>query len=1450
MRQLLTTILLAITTTVSAQSWIDLTDTYIKNPSYVGNSYSYWEGTALGSASPKENAEHYSKTYDTYQTITGLKAGKYRLSLNAFYRMGEASNDYSLYSGGKYSSYQYAQLYGTSSLGDYYTPIAVASSGKVSTSLGGSASGVGNVTGGNWWNQTYQYYIPNNMEAAYYWFQAGYYKNTVECQVGSDGILKIGIRKSNTIDSDWTCLDNWKLEYWGTVVKATSITISQTTAKMVPTQKLSLSATVIPADATYSKVKWQSSNTSVATVDADGNVKALQTGSATIIALAADGSGVSAICSVTVEEPAEATADNIIINELMASNIDVYRDPSTCFGTWAELYNPSDKGVKIGGLYITDDATNLKKYRLHDDYGALGAHGYSLLNFDHYDNFTEASYRQIDTKLDADGGTLIISDGTSVIAQVDYPKAVSRASYARTTDGGSEWSMTSMPTPGASNATSEFATKQLEAPVVDTDAQLFTGSISFNVTIPAGATLRYTTDGSTPTLTNGKISENGAFIVSESTPYRFRLFQSGKLASPVTTRTFIQNSGNEPFPVMSIVTDKNNLFESEYGIYQYSDHGRTGNGQTTKYNGNMDWDRPVNFEYITPGNECVVSQECDFSPCGGWSRAWEPHSFKLKACKQYEQKNSFDYQFFGTVDENPAVDNGKSNLKHKVLQIRNGGNDGTCRIMDAAMQQIVASSGFNVEHQAWQPVHVFVNAQPYAVLNMREPNNKHYGYANYGIDTDLMDQFEICPDSGYVQKAGTRESFDRWYNLAKTASNADSYEQIKKLVNIDEYINYMATEFYAGTWDWPQNNVKGFRDQSDGKFRFVMFDFDSSLSTTTPFTDFFDKQNYTFDELHGYDYSTSKSIEGTHLTKENEFVTIFKNMLQNDTFRKQFIDAFCIVAGAVFEPTRVKNIVSGLSSYLSEGNYVSSSGTANNIISNMTSSRQTSMISQLQNCSNMQLSGKTAQNVTISCENGSYREQILINGQEVPTGKFSGKLFSPITVKAVSPAGYRFIGWMNNGATTAGKDVFGTASSWKFYDGESVDGDWKSASYSDNSWSEGNAPLGYGKTQTTQTQKNHSSYYFRKTFNLSDCTNTDTYTLNYTVDDGMVVYVNGQEAGRYQMPSGTVDYNTAASTYANGNPDTGTMTLPASLFHSGSNVIAVEVHNNQPSSSDIYWDASLVRSETLPESCVSTDAEYTIPSSGSVNITAKWEYIDQLEKCCNVPVKINEVSANNSMYINDLLKKDDWVELYNTTNYQIDVNGLYLSDNASKPQKYQITAPEGANIIEPNGHLIVWCSKRTGSEKAIHASFKLGNDDGSMVILSSSDEFVANNQGLFDNFPTLKEFSDTIHYNAMAYDQTIGRYPDGGNSYYLFNHPTINYANSLQVSDTYVGTDVTSESSTGITELAAKESTNTNSLLSVTYYTVSGVYVGKDRSKLPSGIYIEKSGAGARKISR
>lgn len=1116
---------MALTAGYAQSTWIDVTDSYIVNPRFDNNDRTTgWEGTALGAAKPRDNAEHYNKNFDTYQTIKGLAPGKYRVSLDAFYRIGTSSNDYSIYKSGNYQESQNAKLYATTSVGKYEVGILPASSAALETSLGGSTSRVEEN------NKTL--YIPNNMEAADYWFTAGYYDNTLECEVGTDGVLTIGIKKETTVDGDWTCLDNWKLEQYTEAISSSDV-----------------------------------------------------------------------------------TSENLVINEVMASNVDVYMDPSFNYGSWVELYNPSDKNVNLGGLYVSDDPTNLKKYRLVDTYGILPAHGYALLNFDHHDIYTQSAYRQINTDLDYEGGTILVSDGDKIIAQQTYPQAVTRTSYARKTDGGEEWGVTGNPSPGKSNALNGgFATTQLEAPVVDKDGQVFSGTLDFTVKIPEGTTLRYTTDGTTPTLTNGMESADGIFSVTKTACYRFRLFQDGYLPSQIVTRSFILDNSNYHFPIISVVTDDNNIHSTSYGVFESGPNGRAGRGSSTATNWNMEWDRPVSFEYITEDNQCLVSQECSFAMCGGWSRAWTPHSFKLKANKVYDGNNFFAAQLF---DNKPYI-------KNKTLQIRNGGNDTQCRVKDPALQMIVGKSGLQVDYQDWKPVHVFLNGEHYAVLNMREPNNKHFAYSNYGFDSDELDQFEMSPDSGYVQMTGTPESFTRLVTLSESAADEATYTEIGKLLDLDEYVNYMAVEFVLGGTDWPQNNIKGFRSTNDGKFRFVLFDLDGAGSTTAPFDNFFNKERYTFDALHGYDYSTGESLEQKRRTLDVKFVTLFKNLLNNETFRKKFIDAYCVVAGSVFQPKYVKSIVNETADLLSQGGYVSPTSTAKSLISHFGSdSYNTTITGQLKNCSYMQLSKVESQQASISSNVSSAK--IELNGMELPYTEFNGRLFAPITLKAVAPAGYKFVGWKDASAT-------------------------------------------------------------------------------------------------------------------------------------------------QSESSTAY---------------VSEETEYTLPSSGTQSVCAMFEKLTDEETSSKgiVPVRVNEISAANSMYINDYYKKNDWIELYNTTDADIDIAGMKISDNLKKPGKFAVPTDNVTlnTIIPAHGYKVVWCDKLDNTGSDIHTGFKLDADGGVVFI-------------------TTKEYADTLTYEAHGGEQSFGRYPDGANRTYLMNVPTIGKANKLSTYDVLC-LDKETSTPTSITEI-------------------------------------------------
>ena len=1074
---------------------------------------------------------------------------------------------------------------------------------------------------------------------------------------------------------------------------------------------------------------------------------------------------------VLAQEPTDTT---LVINEIQVANLDQYLDNANCYGGWIEFYNPSADAISLKGMYLFDGVNELRFLSSH---GSVPAKGFKTIWFDHY--YTQGSYGnsarlQVPYKLEYEGGTIsLLATDKSVISSVAYPPAVPRCSWARLQDGGEEWGTTGNPTPGATNGTSQFATERLEAPEVDTDSKVFTDKFSVKVKIPSGTILRYTTDGSAPTATNGETSSNGRFTISSTTILRLCLIKEGYLPSPVVTRSYIFQNHDYYLPILSVCSEPKNFFDNKIGIFVKGTNGISGNGQSTACNWNMDWERPINMEYLVPVKDkngvihysSALNQEADIEISGGWTRAygggvvdgktWQTRSsFRIKTDKRYEGVNVIDYPVFPSKIHN----------KYRCWQVRNGGNDTQARIKDPAIQMIVLNSGFYVDCQDYQPAHVFLNGDYYGMLNIRESNNKHFAYSNYGIDFSDMDQFDLS-NNQYNQKIGDNKAWQQLLKLAQSLAqtkSTETYAQICDLLDMDEYINYMALECYMGPSDWitNTNNIKGFRSRTDGKFHFVLFDADSAFGTASMLT------------------QVLNTSGGANVDD------LFRYLMKYDPFRRQFMDAYCIVDGSVFEPTRCEEIIRGIYNNINPALSFEGNSSNTGLIGTIRSAYNGSRIS------NMRSYYALSYSLYATISSNIPEARLAVNGQEIPTGKFAGYLFSygglPTNLSAKAPAGYVFKGWLSENQTASVKTLIPMSSEWMYYDQGSMDNyDWKSISFAEvrNGWRTGVAPFGYGNEGSimqeyavtkldygSNSSKKRPTYYFRRSFNLSSIpSNDDILMFNYQIDDGMMLYVNGHEVGGYYITSGSKyeDYTTGGH-YESTEPYMGSFVIPHEYLVQGENQIAVEIKNTSASSTDMWFDANLTLSSVEGEMIAAEetlDLHQAFTNNSRVVLRAMFEPILGEQQRWAVgasPLRINEISAGNDIYVNDYCKKSDWVEIYNTTDQDISLEGLYLSDNRSKPQKFQMQQ----GIVPAHGTRVIWCDGMDAYNQ-LHAPFKLENADGACVSIQASDG----------------SWADCVEYLEQGKWQTYGRYPDGGNMTTILNQPTIENPNKIGMRD-------------------------------------------------------------------
>jgi len=713
----------------------------------------------------------------------------------------------------------------------------------------------------------------------------------------------------------------------------------------------------------------------------------------------------------------------VVINELMASNAGSVMSPATNFDSWVELYNPSQQNINLAGMYLCDDAEH--SWQMPVNIGTIPAKGFKIV----WLGSNDIKSNQAPFKLDCDGGVITLKDKNgTVIDNLQYPSSMSRTAYARTTDGGSNWGWTSTPTPEASNATSVFASERLEAPVVDKGSTIFKNSLSVKVTIPEGARLMYTTDGSLPAAPKSgtdykgteatKESKDGRFTFNNTTNLTLRLYKNGYLPSVPVTRSYIKTSSNYTLPIISIVGDKKYFTDPKIGI---DCDGDGTNGKVASYTGGsprnyaQEWDRPVNFSYISSDGEMLFNQDANIKISGGYTRTQQYRSFKLKASKVFDGQNRYDYPFFPQKPYN----------RHKTLLIRNGGNDiwrHNARFIDPALETIIQRSGIDVDVQSYVPVIEYVNGKLRGVFNMREPNNDDYAYANWGYDDEEIDAFE-----NLTIKNGDDEAIKRIFELGKKINNEGAYEELQTLLDIDEFTNYMAVTFFLYNDDWPDNNMKAYRSRNDGRYRFISFDLDYAFkgcwsdSENNPFTNF----------------ARFKNDSAPRTSYNKDIVNLFLNLLNNTDYRQKFITTFCLMGGSVFEPSIASDIIDELlekvkpmcqlmkQQYINDGH--DPDRAASTIKSNL-SGRASTMADYMKQFSAFGLSSTSKRSVELTTDIDGAT--LTLNGINVPYAYFKGYLFGNFDLEAKAPAGYRFVCWKKSGtqySTNAAISVTGTS---------------------------------------------------------------------------------------------------------------------------------------------------------------------------------------------------------------------------------------------------------------------------------------------------------------------------------------------------------------------------------------------------------------------------------------
>ena len=782
------------------------------------------------------------------------------------------------------------------------------------------------------------------------------------------------------------------------------------------------------------------------------------------------------------------------------------------------------------------------------------------------------------------------------------------------------------PTPGAPNAGIE-SSGYVRDTTFDVDRGFF--EAPFDVTIGSatpGATIIYTTDGSNPTLLNGtqvtsanETSPPSALVeVTTSTVLRAAAFKAGFRASNVDTQTylFLDDVLNQPaqppgyplpwrsrngstipgdfqmdpdivgsvysreelkeslrdLPTISIVTDVANLFDQQTGI------------QVNPQDAGAASERRVSVEMIDFADGSPIQVDAGMRMNGNASRNPNrgKHNFRLAFRNEYGA-GKLRFPLFGSDAPTETFNqiilrggNGNSWV-HPTTAVRQYG----MYIRDQWFRDARFAMGYPEALQ--NEVHLYFNGLYFGMHHLFERIEEEWTAERFGGKEDDWEGFRIVGGNRIEVIKGTQaevnsQMLDSW-RAVLDAAEAGDLATVEEYLDMDSFIDYLVLNFHAGNTDWDQNNVRAMRRVNPpGKYMFFCHDAEraglNGLSTG----------NLNINSItHSRSGTEHRPTSINAWLSDNPEYTLrfadraYKHMFNNGALTPE--------NGAAQWDARAQGIRLAMKAESARwGDHADSNPRTlvdfdrglqreyntwfpRRTPISISQFRAAGLYPEIDPPVFSQHGGKVSAGSGLLITNDTGDIYYTVDGSDP---RLAGGGIHPNSIKI-------------NGAKSDQTLIEAGAPGWSYLDDGSDQGtSWREPSYDDSLWGIGNAPLGFGSVNNHPfggpwiNPDRNTTVYFRKEFEITNANLITEATARVMSDGGAIVYLNGVEIARDNMPADPVNFETFASSDSNireGNIDVFSF-LP-SAFVDGINVIAIELHNGSSASSDMGMDLQL-----------------------------------------------------------------------------------------------------------------------------------------------------------------------------------------------------------------------------------------------------------------------------------
>ncbi|MGL1891646.1 MAG: CotH kinase family protein [Spirochaetaceae bacterium] len=721
--------------------------------------------------------------------------------------------------------------------------------------------------------------------------------------------------------------------------------------------------------------------------------------------------------------------NSIVINEVVSRNSGSSYDINGKSSDWIEIYNSGKRKINLEGYSLSVSESDNPIYLFNKSFIRGGET--LIIWCSANDSVNTDLELHAPFKISGSGEVITLTDPDGkVVDKIEVPELDSDVSFGRPISNIDQLVILSNSTPGKLNNSDErLNDTQSTIPLFSTNGGFYATVFNLELSCLENEVIYYTTDGSIPTLDSNlyknsiKISDASASPNELSTiegtavwsiapkeklykgsVIRAITYSKGHPISDVVTNTyFISDKLNKRYsmPVVSISTNSENLFDFNRGIYMLGKINKdwVKNSPKEKIQGDnpanfnqrgKGWAIPFHMEYYDLDGKSSLSNGGLLRILGGWSRANPVKSLRLDF---NEPIKNIIYPDLDIKELNSIV-------------LRTGANDWDHTIFrDTLMTSIVDDL---METQESKPAIVFINGEYWGIHNIRERMNQSYFKNHFNIP---IKNIVVLENEGEVAEGDSKgaESYKKILDFIENndLSITTNYEYIKSKIDIENFVDYFATQIYYANSDWPGNNIRFWHDEkNDSKWRWMLYDTDFGLGL--------------YDWTGGVHHDTFDLVmnpNGPDWPNPPWSTLLFRSLISNSDFKLLFLNRFCDLLNSRFSTINMKKelneIIELYEPEMTE--HLNRWGNPNDNLNRWKSKTEiiSGFVSQRPKLIREKISRKFGLKGSVKLEINIKNGSVNVNTINNLESNWSGVYFknTAITIKAIPNEGYTFTGW-------------------------------------------------------------------------------------------------------------------------------------------------------------------------------------------------------------------------------------------------------------------------------------------------------------------------------------------------------------------------------------------------------------------------------------------------------